>query len=174
MRLIWAVLCRHAIVEQETNTLSLIDVIEQINIEFNDNVVPPATAPAALPIPLELISLWQRGPDGSGGTFKITLRTPQGAESQGHAIGTIEQGLAPRSRITTRVPNLPWRGEGEYAFVVQLSTKSAWRTIADVPFWIKLKAPQAPLRQQQTPPDAPEKTARRRPTAKRQARKQRR
>jgi len=173
MRLIWAVLCRHAIVEQETNTLSLMDVIEQITIEFNESPIPPPTKPAALPIPLELISLWQKGPDRGGGTFKVTLRTPQGSTSPGHATGTIEPGPAPRSRITTRIPNLPWRGEGEYAFVVQLSTKSAgWRTVADVPFWIKLKNPMA-LSQQQTSPPAPDRKTRRK-SAKRVARKRRR
>lgn len=172
MRLIWAVLCRHAIVEQDTNTLSLMDVIEQITIEFNDDFVPAPIEPNALPIALELITLWQRGPDRSGGTFKIALRTPHGTTAPGHATGTIEQSPARRARITTRVPNLPWRGEGEYAFVVQFSSNGKWKTVADVPFLLKMKGTQA--LPHAAPSPAPEQRADRKPGAKRQPRKRKR
>jgi len=43
--------------------------------------------------------------------------------------------------MIAKVPGIPWRGEGDYVFVVQLLTKRTAKTVAEVPLWIKLGTP---------------------------------
>lgn len=166
MKHIWSVLCAHAIVEQETNTVSLMNVIEQITVQFNEPAVPTPGPTHMLPIPLQLVTLWQRDPGKTAGArFKVFLRTPRDPQPQGHAEGTIDAGSNPRARITTKVPGIPWLGEGIYAFVVQLFKKREWTTVAEVPFWLKLGTPaaQSPTQSQTTAPATP-KTRKKRST----------
>lgn len=163
MRHLWTVVCRHASVEKDTNIVSLLDVFEELTVQFNEPEIPPTDGQHLLPIPLEVVTLWHRdsGPSDAA-KFKTFLKTPIDPQPAGFAEGIIERGAAPRVRVISRAAGLPWRGPGDYTFVVQLLTKKrTWKTVAEVPFWLKLGTPPTVVTAQAAAPAKAPKLARR-------------
>ena len=66
MKVIWAVLCQSAVIDKDTNNVSLLNVIEEVKV--------PAKPPAELtatdlnlisPATFELVTLWTRSDPGA-------------------------------------------------------------------------------------------------------------
>lgn len=142
MKHIWSVLCRHASVEAEVNVVSLLDVMEEITIEFPPSGPPPATGAEHLAIPMELVSLWRKENEREkGGRLRIILKTPRDPQPRTRPeADLVFKPDAPNARLTAKIQQILWRGPGEYTYVVQLRTKAgAWKTIAELPFILRSK-----------------------------------
>jgi len=53
---IWSVLCREALIDSETNNVSLLNIFERL--EINISLPKDITIPVDVPITYELVSLW--------------------------------------------------------------------------------------------------------------------
>lgn len=135
----WTIICSRAIVDQERNTISLIDVLEQINIKLPDETKND-DAPVILPIPMTVASYWQRDTVGVAEhrRTRLTILDPDN-----HIMVQSEQGVDltshERSRNMLYIDKFPFRGEGAYLFVIDVLNEKSneWDEVAVVPLEIR-------------------------------------
>jgi len=131
---VWAVLCSKTIIEQETNNISLITVIEHIT-------VPKAQEGVSIAVPLELATLWERrDPDlPASGHARISLELP-GGKAPVVAQGEFPVDLSSYRRLRGLflIHDLPVPAAGTYYFRVELREENEdnWRQVARVPLEI--------------------------------------
>jgi len=64
MKHIWSVLCEKSIVDAQKNTISLIDVLEQLNVSIpSDNIAKIDEGPITIQVNFELVSFWMKDED---------------------------------------------------------------------------------------------------------------
>jgi len=133
IRHVWTVACIHAVVDQESNLLSLLDVIEQITI-------PGTPAPnKAIGITLDLTSLWVReDPDvPEQGHARVRFVSPSGNELK--SIQTnVDLSEHERLRSRGRFVGLPAPEAGRFTFRVDLANEGTeeWNEVALIPIRI--------------------------------------
>jgi hypothetical protein len=54
---VWTILCSRAVIDRDTNNMSLLEVIEQLTL---GDASPPVEGEGLAPIQLELVTLWTR------------------------------------------------------------------------------------------------------------------
>jgi hypothetical protein len=136
---VWTVVCSRAVVDSESNNISLQDVIEQI--EIHGEPIPNGV----LPIVLDVATLWTRSsPDEpSSGHTRLTFLSPSG-----EALSTLEADLDlskhERHRSRMRFQGLTLRESGRHYFRVELrgEDETEWHQVAAVPLEIAFKPPE--------------------------------
>jgi len=126
---IWSILCSRAVIDSETNNVSIQDVIEQITV----NAEPVENG--FLPIPFELITLWDREEidKATKGIERITFITPSGKMD---VISETEIDLtkAERHRQRVKFPGLPINEAGRYYFKVEVKNDNdEWKQVSAIP-----------------------------------------
>ena len=138
----WLMLCTRSIVDQNTNNVSLIEVIEQLVVRAAES------EEVTIPISLDLVFLSERldanQPEKAQG--KITFRGPQpGFES---APITFEVNLEQSNRSTNfvRIPAISVHGSGTYMFEASYFDETAdeWGVVASYPFDVVCNPPDEP------------------------------
>lgn len=130
---IWTVPCRQAIIDRDTNLVSLLNVIEQVTIPEKPR------SEGIVPVQVEVVSLWQRSDPGvpSESRARVTFRSPTGEDL---AAGEFELDLSQWQRLRTRhcFRGLPVREEGQYRFSVELwqGSGAQWEEVASIPMEI--------------------------------------
>lgn len=136
MKHIWSVLCRRASIDSVENTISLMDVVEQILFTFPAGVSPPPTTGShALGTKMQLASLWKRDHEGTPerGRIRVTLKTPRDPQPAIQPELEVDLEGGPHARVLVDVTSLLWRGTGEYSFQIELQEKRGWKTVAEIP-----------------------------------------
>jgi hypothetical protein len=134
-RHIWTVLCERVLIDPETNSLTLVDVVEQLTLTPDD--WPPQ--PSVLSVRLELVSLWFRETGDSDANIiaRTVFETPA---KKVLAQGAIEIGFprdAELARTTARFRDLPVEGAGTYLFRIERQRDAdAWEEVTRVPLRI--------------------------------------
>ncbi len=129
---IWTVLCSRAVIDSETNNVSIQDVIEQITI----NAEPAEDG--FLPIPFELITLYIRKESNTPikGNDRVTFMTPSG-KAEVVSEGTIDLSSAERFRHRVKFPGVPLREAGRYYFIIDIKKDNdEWEKVATIPLTI--------------------------------------
>jgi len=130
---VWSVLCSHAVIDRDTNNVSIHNVLEQLN------VVGEPAPDLAIPIAFEVVTLWARTtPDiAAQGTERVTMIDPQ---ENSTTLSTLKINLAETERTRHRVigRGLPASQPGRYRFRVdmQLEGEIEWRQVAVVPLTV--------------------------------------
>ena len=119
-RLLHAVLCRDAVVDRETNMVSLQGLIEEMRlpgVAFRGDGGPPNFAMGPLVLFAAFSWDWPVSEPRSLLGIKLRLRTPKGAT---HSLADIQvpQDPAPRFRTIFKMPGFPFDAEGIYVFEV--------------------------------------------------------
>ena len=121
-KLVWTLLCRRAIVDENLKLVSLIDVVESF-----DFGAPPGAQLDNLPIEITAVTLWTRDDPAKPEVTqeRIRLVGPTGKEGQ-PAIAPIDLSDHRNYRNVVLWQGLPFSGSGEYAFVVEIKTAAGW------------------------------------------------
>ncbi len=136
MQHLWSILCQQAIVNQETQTVSLIEIVERIQFGRLPAVEIELSSIDALPVAVTLVTLWQRSdPEQTEtGRGRVQIKSPSGK-----IIGNpqpleydINLADAARFRAIARFMNLPFAGSGTYQIATQLMENDDWHDIASV------------------------------------------
>jgi len=127
-KLLWALACQRVIVDQQTNTASYIDVIEEMNTpEF------PVDAP-----PFFLGTLWEREDDGESLEMRIRVKVPGG-----ETVASFTPDPAPmellRYRFNILIEGLKVQQEGQCLLVVDQRKGDRWRRAGVVPIHVQKK-----------------------------------
>ena len=132
----WTILCERIIVDETSQLLSLIDVIEDINIpalpcdDKNITVVP---------IRWVLVNFWARTDE----------TIPEYAEIKIRLVSPIETVVAERElkidltekvnlRHFFRSGELPVQGEGTYRFIIEINNDGVWEIVSETPYRVNV------------------------------------
>lgn len=141
---IWSVACSRALIEKETNNVTLFNVIEEITAEAK---VPRADLPAGqpvVPIEFEVVSFWARTnvDEPARGLARIVVQPPDG---QPNPIGDpYDIDLTEYQRLRTRAHFDGFRpGEsGRYWFIIKKQERDGdWEEVARIPIQFSMTFP---------------------------------
>jgi hypothetical protein len=132
---IWTVLCSKSITDQESNNISLLEVLEQLTI-----VGPPI--PSVVPVRFEVVTLWGRSDadQPSRGHARLLFLTPSDTVIGEHEYD-IDLSVYQRYRTRTVMTGLPVQEAGRHHFRVQLRDEgeTEWRDVANIPLQVLLE-----------------------------------
>lgn len=129
-RLVWSVLCSQPLVDQQTNNVSLINVIEQVQVSLS------ATGPFPVTIPMgwSIVTLWRREhldrPERRVGRLRIL---GPGGGQLGEALFEIDLSEHERARTIATQTHLVLEGAGTHRFVIEVQENEVWDFRADLP-----------------------------------------
>jgi hypothetical protein len=133
IRHIWSVLCSKGSVDQQTNAVSLFEVIEELQLR----IAPDAEFPMVAPLPVLLVSYWSRVDREVPlqGEQRLRLISP-GGEELGSFVGDIDLESAGRSRSFARFPGNRLGGAGRHEWEVawRIKGEEDWNVAASIPF----------------------------------------
>ena len=133
IRHIWSVFCSKGSVDQQTNSVSLFEVIEELQIR----VAPNVEFPIVSPFPVLMVSYWCRTDREVPiqGEQRLRLISAEGGEL-GSFVGDIDLESAGRSRSFARFGGLRLGGAGRHEWEVAWRVKGDedWNVVASIPF----------------------------------------
>ena len=133
---IWSIACERSTTDRETNNLSLLNILEQVNLL---GPAPDPAAKMALPLHFELTSLWCRSnPDQAEESIgRIKMRAPNGAEIlESEFPVDLTQNI--RMRTQMRSIAFPLLGTGRYTFTVEIRRADGnWEHVARIPLQVE-------------------------------------
>jgi hypothetical protein len=139
---VWSVLCRKSIIDNETNNISLIDVLEQIQV--NTVTQQKTLKPVRVPLEYEIVSLWSKdkSPKKASADIQVSL-----INSDGQIIKEFSHQLeiplkTKRMRSRTRIAGIELSKSGKYQFAVKVKQQGQknFKTIALLPIDVTIKA----------------------------------
>ncbi|MBI2207164.1 MAG: hypothetical protein HYU41_25290 [Candidatus Rokubacteria bacterium] len=136
-------LCYKGSLDQYTNQVSLLDVIEGIVLQTE---TPPAVrAVIGFHVPMSLVTLWQRADIEKPETFTMRMMTitPNGEEVANKNELTCDLSEKRRLRTFLHIGGLPFQGPGMYRLAVDYKNADTdWQRVASVPFDVTVKTPE--------------------------------
>jgi hypothetical protein len=143
---IWTVPCRLYIVDQQTNNVSLLDVLEELTL--SPHAVDPGTGHPRYPAVFNVVSLWARQNPAQPevGKTRLCLLSPAG-DSLMEITAEVSLQEFRRLRHSWRIMGFPLAGTGRYHFRVErrADADADWEEVARVPLDIDVEvAPEAP------------------------------
>lgn len=142
MKHIWSVLCRQSIIDSRGNNISLIEVAEKIS--FKGPPEFPSGEKIALPLSMELVTLWTRNdpevPETGRARLLIFSPSSELLNEGGFEYEVNLQGDYLRSRSMAQLEALPFVESGIYWYIVENydEQNQEWREEASVPLELVL------------------------------------
>jgi hypothetical protein len=139
---VWTLPCRVAITDQNTNNVSLVEVLEEIAVAPLE--ASPDPARPKFPAVFDVVSLWARAnPDEPAtGQGRVRLVSPRGETLIEQAV-EVDLREVRRLRSVGRIMGLPLRGAGTYHFRIDVrpNPDAAWTEVGRVPLEVSVEAP---------------------------------
>ncbi len=141
----WTILCRRGIVEQGSNQLSLIDVVERITLKKTEGLPEETTEPiweavaagddVLVPFPMQLTSYWTRSNRDEPETAQARLRLvgPTGKILSEFVLDVDLVDYVNR-RSNMKAEHFPFAGEGVYRATVHMrpNPTARWRYCTEI------------------------------------------
>jgi hypothetical protein len=140
----WSLLCSKAIIDQRTKMMSLIDVVDGLEITGQLPEVNQDSPINAGPIQIQIAGFWYRSDidKPETGKFRIKLTGPNG-RAYGAQAPTLELEVnlvnSSSSHSIVEVPALPYVGLGTYYFDIEQQNESGWSRVAHLPLQLRQK-----------------------------------
>jgi len=140
VNLINALLCSRVIRDVEKNTISIIEIVE--NITFDTNL---KDKPLVINTDLDLFTHWSRDNDNSPveSVFKVFYKIPNGEQD---LLKEIPLDLTKHFfyRAIIHLNNIKINGSGTYYFIIKIiNEKDEWVEIKSIPFLVLFKEEKA-------------------------------
>lgn len=145
---IWSVVCSMSAIDNESNNISLFNVLERATLsipqaEF-ERIISEKAKGFLFPIPVEFISLFRKNEPEKGVAFDVrtSLLDPSGQRAQVMTERTIAiEKDKTNFRLRNRLSNLPINTEGSYCFIVEIKDvgSSDYLEVSRVPLEIFIK-----------------------------------
>ncbi|HEX9722444.1 MAG TPA: hypothetical protein VGA53_04215 [Candidatus Paceibacterota bacterium] len=143
MKHIWSVLCQRSIVDQKSNNISLIDVLEQLNINVSPEQAAKISEGLMIPINFDIVSLWARKSEQDKPVkFEIIIDFHN---SHGKKLKSFNRAIEvaqnyQRMRTQVKIVGLQIFESGLHTFKVGIKTRQQEdkpRIVAELPLDIK-------------------------------------
>ena len=140
IRHVWSVLCQKSVIDKDSNSISLYDIIEQLNVTLTKN--PKGDAPLVLPIQFEIVSLWTRSEIDvpSKGEGRLIFTDPSDQVIRNSTLD-IDLTSFIRTRTRQKISGLPLSKAGVYSFKIEFRNKaeSEFQEVANLPLVVNLE-----------------------------------
>ena len=134
MRHVWSVLCQDAVIDRDSNAVSIFKCMEGVAAKFAGSELP-----TAMPFECKLVTLWSRSDVSVPEKVPSRIRyvAPDGTSLQEipHEVDLTEHA---RSRNFLFLQTLPYRSDGVYEFVIETRDDDEWQVVAKVPFQVSV------------------------------------
>lgn len=139
----WSILCKRSIIDKDDNSISLIDVIEELGIlgqlsqDLADKSMSIARARKSTSMGLQLISLWVRSNRKKSEVdfARVQVKGPKGERLITQEYN-IELNTSIRTRSKMHFPGIPYAGVGIYTYITQqkkgTKNKPRWTTVSEL------------------------------------------
>lgn len=143
---VWSVLCTNSVIDQETNNISLNNILEEIQIKKNvNNLVSKSDRNSnkreAVLLNFELVSFWKKFiPKEEKIHFKTLIKVidPKG-ENLHEILQTIEmKENIERFRSRIKFNALPFTEVGEYIFQINAKDGKEFIEVGKIPLQVKI------------------------------------
>ena len=159
MKVIWAILCEKAVTDQDSNNVSLINIIEEVtlvaeppeiagqenHVEDSEEAEDTLRDPPLMRLPGELVILWARShvEEGEVGSGRIHIIPPKGRER--HSLPhTIDLTHFLRLRLRAFLPGIPMEGPGMYLIQIESRCDNApWEVNFELPLRVAVQSPES-------------------------------
>jgi hypothetical protein len=132
---IWSILCSKAVIDRETNQVSLHDVVESLKVELTTKgELVPANQKPALAVSFQFASYWTRSEVGTPekSRARVILRSP--SEVVGNSeVFEVDLLNYVNSRTILRIPAIPIAENGRHWFLVEEEKTNRWIEVSRVP-----------------------------------------
>ncbi|MFH1959092.1 MAG: hypothetical protein ABIJ22_02070 [Patescibacteria group bacterium] len=135
---IWTVLCLESVIDNQTNNVSLLNVLEQLEINIAAGVNFSKDKDLVVPISFELVSLWSRDDTKKKAIDEINISI---IGHDGQKIKTLSKKIEipkgkKRLRSRFRISGFPVKKSGIYYFVLKINNFK--KEIAKIPLEVKI------------------------------------
>lgn len=143
---IWTVLCYKGSLDKYSNQVSLLDVLEEVEVGLVE-AIPEDAENAVIPFNMNLVSLWIRSdpetPESVSTRYSIVSPKGDVVLTWDHAVSLSEH---MRARSFLRLAQFPFRGPGDYAFRVEMRDEESgqWNRVSEVPLRLKISLAREP------------------------------
>jgi len=137
MQHIWSILSKKSIIDSVSNNISIMEVIDEFKIDITIPKNLSETKKVAIPVELEITSLWYR--DTPAGEypfdFRIQLYDPSGNIANNFEGKLFFQKDKKRLRSQSKIQGFPVNESGVYKFVVGFKDKDMqqYKNVAGLP-----------------------------------------
>ncbi|MBI2315055.1 hypothetical protein HYU93_03295 [Candidatus Daviesbacteria bacterium] len=144
---IWTVLCRQSILNKDDNTISLLNVLEDLKVTIKpsgQNIPDMSKGLINLPFNFELVSLWEfDNPPRPKAQVEITYEDPSGKK-----LANFIQGLEipqdknlKRIRSRVNIQGISAGENGRYIFIVSIKEGGSklFMKVAEIPLQITIE-----------------------------------
>lgn len=145
IKVLWAMICNSSITDQQTNTASLYNVIEEITITPSGEATPEKAFKSGLLVghPFEIVILFSRVDDNISeelnSEFIITLSDPLGKALMNAVFPAKIEKDKKRLRINIKMNGIKITLEGNYVFRIYLKNEATKEEeLASIPFDVKI------------------------------------
>jgi hypothetical protein len=142
-RHVWSVFCERALVDKHTESVSLINVVEEFILEGE----LPANR-VDLPIQAALVSYWTRSERETSeyGRTRVRVVSPAGESLATGHVWELDLREERRAQLVSRIEMLPLQGEGIYQLVIEYrgEQETAWNEAARIPLEVWVHPPSEP------------------------------
>jgi len=139
IKLVWAVLCQKAHIDSRTGLTSLIDVIEQINIDYKEELKDQNEKPLLFSINSTLVSYWQISSQYKNKDVELRIEVVDPADK---TLGTTTlkfQTDKNYHKTLVDFPNILITKAGTYSFKLFLSTNGKKKLVKELPLVVNIK-----------------------------------
>lgn len=136
-RLIWAVTCARIITDNQTNSVSYVDAVEQLR---------SGAFPAPFP-PIYLGTLWRRSTIGEELRIRVRVTDPSGKDLISFQPKQTIEMVQPRHRLNVNLGGPKIAKPGEYTVIVEQPSGSAWKVVAELPIEIERAETAKPVKE---------------------------
>ena len=139
IRHVWSVLCSRALTDRDSNNVSLVEVIEEIQLRVEKNATKDKIA---VPFPIHWVTLWARmeADKPSCVHAKDMVIDPSGEIILVKEYD-VDLSEHKRYRFIRNLQGLPVPSSGQYRFHTQLLDEKshAWEDVSDVPLEVTIE-----------------------------------
>lgn len=134
------VICTKAIVEKDSNALSLFNVLDALSVEYDEHKSVNAANPSRIDRSWNSVTQWIKESADEEATFEQRLEIifPDGSTS-GEAISELLFKQSAKVVCVTEGDNIPYIGPGVYLFRLsyrQSSSETNWQILSEYPMAI--------------------------------------
>lgn len=139
LRHVWSVICSKSVIDNDSNNISLFDVIEEVRIELRKEVTPDITSHGAISFNFEWVTLWARAEFGkpTKGQVRDCVLDPSG-KVIGEREYEVDLSKHERFRIRRMLQNPLFQVSGQYQFCTQVKgeKQGIWNDVSSVPLTV--------------------------------------
>ncbi|MGE5426054.1 MAG: hypothetical protein ACM3PZ_03200 [Bacillota bacterium] len=138
MKNVWSVVCKNSIIDGETNSLSLLETLDEININYREELDRKVIK--MLPISFHVVTLWFDEKANKERHFQLLVEI---YDPEGKVLNSFEQECVMpkdrrRLRATSKINGFGFTDEGKYLVKVKYKEKKEYILVAETPIDITL------------------------------------